>query len=107
MYKLGCLSSTQRQVLVVTLFVVSEREESVVALHLPKLGLKTRSGLEPVPISPLEDDIATAPSGPVQGRKEGNVLFNDALNTFCLRLYGVRHMVKDHSDCERGNPLSD
>ena len=23
--------------------------------------------------------------------KEGNVLFNDALNTFYLRLYGVRH----------------
>ena len=30
-------------------------------------------------------------------RKEGNVLFNDALNTFYLRLYGVRHMVKDHA----------
>ena len=29
--------------------------------------------------------------------KEGNVLFNDTLNTFYLRLYGVRHMVKDHS----------
>ena len=28
-------------------------------------------------------------------RKEGNVLFNDALNTFYLRLYGVGHMVKD------------
>ena len=41
----------------------------------------------------------------VNGRKEGNVLFNDALNTFYLRLYGVRHMVKDHSDIERGNPL--
>ena len=32
-------------------------------------------------------------------------LFNDALNTFYLRLYGVRHKVKDHSDSERGNPL--
>ena len=30
--------------------------------------------------------------------RERNVLFNDALNTFYLRLYGVRHMVKDHSD---------
>ena len=42
-----------------------------------------------------------------KGRKkeEGNVLFNDALNTFYLRLYGVRHVVKDHSDSERGNPL--
>ena len=38
-------------------------------------------------------------------RKEGNVLFNDALNTFYLGLYGVGHMVKDHSDSERGNPL--
>ena len=41
----------------------------------------------------------------VQENKEGNILFNDALNTFYLRLYGVRHMVKDHSDSERGNPL--
>ena len=32
-------------------------------------------------------------------------LFNDTLNTFYLRLYGVRHMVKDHSDSERRNPL--
>ena len=40
-----------------------------------------------------------------KGRKEGNVLFNDALNPFYLRLYGVRHMVKDHSDSEKGNPL--
>ena len=32
-------------------------------------------------------------------------LFNDVLNTFYLRLYGVRHMVKDHSDSEKGNPL--
>ena len=39
------------------------------------------------------------------GGRERNVLFNDALNTFYLRLYGVRHMVKDHSDSEKGNPL--
>ena len=32
------------------------------------------------------------------GRKEGNVLFNDALNTFYLRLYGVIQMVEDHSE---------
>ena len=36
--------------------------------------------------------------------KEGNVVFNDALNTFYLRLYGVRHMAKVPSDSERGNP---
>ena len=39
-------------------------------------------------------------------RKERNVLFNDTLNTFYLRLYGIRHiMVKDHSDSEKGNLL--
>ena len=37
--------------------------------------------------------------------RERNVLFNDALNTIYLRLYGVRHMVKDHSVSEKGNPL--
>ena len=39
--------------------------------------------------------------------KEGTVLFNDTLNTFYLRLYGVGHMVEDHYDSERGNPLFD
>ena len=32
-----------------------------------------------------------------RGRKEGNVIFNDALDTFNIRLYGVEHNVKDHS----------
>ena len=41
---------------------------------------------------------------PHDGRKE-MFLFNDALNTFYLRLYGVGHMVKDHSDSEIVNPL--
>ena len=41
-----------------------------------------------------------------QGRKEGRKsLLNDALSTFYLRIYGVGHMLKDHSDIERGNPL--
>ena len=37
--------------------------------------------------------------------KERDVLFNDSLIIFYLRLYGVRHMVKYHSDSERGNLL--
>ena len=37
--------------------------------------------------------------------RERIFLFSDALNTFYLRLYGVRHMIKDHSDSEKGNPL--
>ena len=38
-------------------------------------------------------------------RKEGNILFNNALNTFYLRLYGIRHAVEDHSESKRWNPL--
>ena len=37
--------------------------------------------------------------------KEGNVLFNDALNTFYLQLHGVRHIVNFNTDSDRGNPL--
>ena len=37
----------------------------------------------------------------INQKKERNVLFNDALGTFYSRLYGVGHMVKDHSDSER------
>ena len=44
-------------------------------------------------------------SAALRGMEEGNVLFNDTLNTFYLRLYGVGQMVKNHSDNERGNPL--
>ena len=40
----------------------------------------------------------------MEGRKE-MFLFHNALSTFYLRLYGVGHMVKNHSDSERGNPL--
>ena len=40
---------------------------------------------------------------PLEGRKEGNFLFNNVLNTFYLQLYGVGHMVKDHSDREKLN----
>ena len=31
--------------------------------------------------------------------KEGNILFNDILNTFYLQLYGIRHMVKEGRKC--------
>ena len=32
------------------------------------------------------------------GRKEGNILFNDTLTTFFLRLYDIGHIVKHHSE---------
>ena len=41
-----------------------------------------------------------------EGRKEGNLyLMTHLTHFFYLRLYDVGHMVKDHSDSERGNPL--
>ena len=52
-----------------------------------------------------EDAFGKSNSVLILERKEGNVLFNDALNTFYLRLYGVRHMVKGPSNSEKGNPL--
>ena len=33
-----------------------------------------------------------------EGRKEGNILFNDALKPLYLQLYGIGHTVKDHSE---------
>ena len=50
-------------------------------LHLPIGSLTTRLGwsryrdANPVPTSPLADDITTAPSGPVFGIKRGQVLY--------------------------------
>ena len=38
--------------------------------------------------------------------RDRNVSFNDALNTFYLRLYGIRLIVTDHSDNEKGKPAA-
>ena len=49
-----------------------------------------------IPIFKKNANITT-----IDGRKEENVLFNGALNTIYLWLYGVGHMVKDHSESKR------
>ena len=41
----------------------------------------------------------------IQAQKIEGFFFNDALNTFYLRLNGIGHMVKDHTYSERGIPL--
>ena len=38
-------------------------------------------------------------------RNEGNVLFNDALNTFFIYCYMALDMINDNSDSKRRNPL--
>ena len=46
--------------------------------------------------------------GSILGRKEGRkeMFYLTTLSThFILPLYGIGHMVKDHSDSEKGNPL--
>ena len=40
------------------------------------------------------------PMVPLDKRRK-EMFFNEALNTFYLQLYGIRQMVKDHSDNER------
>ena len=67
------------------MLVVNEREEGVVVSCIPIGSLKR-------PLCGLE------------GRKEMFYLTTHSTH-FILRLYGVGHMVKDHSDSERGNPL--
>ena len=55
---------------------VANQAHGVLQTHGQTLGMRRYNG-----------NVATS----------ANVLFNDALNTFYLRLYGVGHMVKDQS----------
>ena len=47
----------------------------------------------------LSERVAVHVAVTRNSRKEGNVLFNDALNTFYKGLYGVTHMVKEGRKC--------
>ena len=58
-----------------------------------------------IPIRLLLHNLAIVSPRQRPRERERNVLFNDTLNTFYLRLYGVIHIAKDHSDSEKGNPL--
>ena len=79
----------------------SEHEIRCISLQTTRVKEKPISSFLCMRIKMNDDDWSNSTSH-TEGRKEGNVLFNDALNTFYLRLYGVRHhMVKDHSDRER------
>ena len=62
------------------------------------------SETQPIPVSHSSRDNPLRPFS-FPHRCAQFTLFNDTLTTFCLRLYGVRYMVKDHSDNERENPL--
>ena len=86
----------------------SYRLAARVLLYAPSHGLCYTSrgalaGTRNSSMGPLKNTEQIKENKMNEGRKEGSVLFNDALNTFYLRLYGVRHMVKDHSDSEKGN----
>ena len=39
-------------------------------------------------------------------RNKENISYNDALNTFYLWLYGVGHMMKDHSNSKRKHAIA-
>ena len=68
--------------------------------------MREKSVVASWPIGPIKNLLLVGASTEIWKRK-GRIffLFNDTLNTFYLWLYEVRHMVKDHSDSERGNPL--
>ena len=69
-------------------------------------GLRQVVHLEDQPHARRQADALTVRQTQYLGKKEGNVLFNDTLNTFYLRRYSIRHnMTKDHSDSERGNHM--
>ena len=90
-----CIESTGRP----TQFELSELWEVPGTTQLVEDVVVTLVGsLEHHPVSRMNERMK-------EWKKEGTVLFNDALNTFSSRLYGVRHMVKNNSDRERGNPL--
>ena len=57
-------------------------------------GLGRTPGLEPWSDQLLFLSHHSQYHGMPGTERERNVLFNDALNTFYLQLYGVRHMVK-------------
>ena len=84
-------------------FIVEELLHSDICLFISEVGVSpTRTGRKCY----LLPTHSTHSFHPVpHDWKEGNVLFNNALKTFYLRLYGVKHMVKDHSHSERGNLL--
>ena len=92
---------------------LNKAEERPISLHVPRLmpvyelGLLSTSRIRPH--SELEyRDIAVwrrCGSGIITPLNADKYLFNNTLNTFYLRLYGIRHMVKDHSDSEKGNQL--
>ena len=50
----------------------------------------------------MVEKIFRISGGAQVNNKEENVLFNIL---FCLQLYVIGHMVKDHSDSKRGNTL--
>ena len=77
------------------------RDESLLLLRLEALQPDPESILGDLVHAPLVTRTPLVALVDAENRTEGNVLFNDALNTFYLRLYGIRHMVKDHSDSER------
>ena len=51
----------------------------------------------------VKHDILYVRSRVKEGRKE--IYFMTYSTHFYLRLYGIRHMAKYHSDSEQGNPL--
>ena len=66
-----------------------------------KINTSEDSSLGPLLLIENKEITHLLPNRKHMEGKKGNVLFNDAFNTFYIRLYGVGHMVKNHLDSEK------
>ena len=80
-------------------FIVEFQDEGFLAKHDVCFGLEQ---LQQMVECHLKEHITEYCNSRNEG---GNVLFNDALNTFYLRLNGVTHMVTDHYGYKRSRMI--
>ena len=70
----------------------------MVAMAMQRMTATIDPAMIPIGVSTETQTVTSVITGSKHGLKQKE--------TFYLRLYGVRHMVKDHSDCEKGNPAA-
>ena len=103
------LNSTSHQVDAYLIEMLNKNTKMLYELVVLMLSFDRESWIElcgrSLRVDPLSYNMCDTKAVLCTITKEGNVSFNNTRNAFYLRLCGVRHMVKDHSDSERGNLL--
>ena len=84
--------------------VVEGGEDDVVDGELDAVALHDLHVARPGPVGrPVGERLSDVHAGVL--KTTTRFTQQERRKCFILRLYGVRHMVKDHSDSEKGNPL--